>query len=121
MAFADFLNDRCDIYHLQTKDVDAGYGVTASACSDYPDEPDVSDVPCHFNRGGLIDSIIEASPRRLYSATSKLQLPLGTDVRANDKIVDSESGLEFVASVPRVVGRGHHIAVVVSRLETEEL
>ena len=44
----------------------------------------------------------------------KLTLPAGTDVRLNDKIVSSETGLEYTAGQPRNI-RGHHMTVKIYR------
>ena len=49
-----------------------------------------------------------------YLYTGKLQLPAGTDVRANDKIVNEENGLDFTAQVPQNI-RGHHMTVTIQR------
>lgn len=118
--YTDFLNDRCDIYHIRTEDASPGYGLPPQPCARYPDEPDEADVPCHFNRGEMWEGFIQSDPRRLYVGATKLQLPLETDVQPNDKIVDRATGLEFTASEPRVVGRNHHIAVKVNRIGPQE-
>lgn len=118
--YADFLTDRCDIYHLRTDGAEPGYGLPAQPGTAYPDEPDEADVPCHFNRGELWEGLYGSDPRRVYPGAAKLQLPLGTDVRVNDRIVDRANGLEYTASVPRIVGRNHHIAVKISRLPMQE-
>ena len=118
--YADFLNDRCDIYHLQEVDDSPGYGLQTTQRLVHSDAPDLTDVPCHFNRAGAWEGLIESVPLRTYPGATKVQFPLGTDVRTNDKIVDRETGIEYTASVPRVVGRNHHIAVRVNRLAMQE-
>lgn len=42
-----------------------------------------------------------------YLYTGKLQLPVRTDIRINDKIIESSTGLEYYAQVPRTV-RNHY-------------
>lgn len=118
--YMDFLTDRCDIYHLRSQDDRVGYGIPDQRLRGYPEKPDIEDAPCHFNRERLIAGAMDSSPRRLDTAMTKLQLPLGIDVRVNDRIVDKESGCAFTAGVPRTVGRGHHIAVEVWRTGTQE-
>ena len=48
MAFEDYLNDLCDIYHAQKGDESPGYGLTEQPSFSYPKEPDVLSVACHF-------------------------------------------------------------------------
>ena len=48
MAFEDYLNDLCDIYHAQKGDESPGYGLTEQPSFSYPKEPDELSVACHF-------------------------------------------------------------------------
>jgi len=48
----------------------------------------------------------------------KLTLPIGTDVRLNDKIVDCGTGLEYTAENPINV-RDHHLFVYIKKIGTE--
>ncbi|MCM1295971.1 MAG: YqbH/XkdH family protein [Muribaculaceae bacterium] len=118
--YADFLNDRCDIYHLTEKASRRGYGIDDGTTYEYPDVPDIENVKCHFNRQRVVAPIYSQSPYRTYQGATKLQLPLGTDVRLNDRIVDRVTGAIYTASVPYIVGRNHHIAVEISRMPLEE-
>ena len=52
-------------------------------------------------------------------AKKKLTLPIGTDVRLNDKIVDCDTGLEYTAEQPVNV-RGHHLFVYLKRKNGQE-
>lgn len=117
--YMDFLTDRCDIYHLRREQEHVGYGVPPDTAHTYPKEPDEADVPCHFNRGGLWAKMVQTEPGRMYPAATKLQLPLGIDVRLNDRIIDCSTGLVLTAGVPRVVGRNHHIAVEAQAIGAE--
>ena len=49
-----------------------------------------------------------------YLYVGKLQLPAGTDIRLNDKIVNEANDLEFTAQVPQDI-RGHHMTVAIQR------
>lgn len=118
--YMDFLTDKCDIYHMLSERDAVGYGLPDQQLRGYPDRPDLSDVPCHFNRDRVIEGATDTHPRRLYTARAKLQLPAGTDVRLNDRIVEKATGCEFTAGIPRLVGRGHHIAVEIWRAGTQE-
>ena len=96
LAIEDLFDHRCSIYHLQTTTTDPGFGLPGQTTHSYPDTPDLENVPCHFNVG------------------ASAQLPAGTDVRANDKIVNEENGLDFTAQVPQNI-RGHHMTVTIQR------
>ena len=48
MAFEDFLDHLCDIYHDREEQVTPGYGLPASPSFSYPEEPDISEQACHF-------------------------------------------------------------------------
>ena len=52
-------------------------------------------------------------------AKTKLTLPIGTDVRINDKIVDCATRLEYTAEQPVNV-RNHHIFVYIKRNTGQE-
>lgn len=118
--YNDFLNDRCNIYHLQLKSQSLGFGIEdESVKMEYSAEPDLADVPCHFNRHGLFEGLTETNASRVYHGVSKVQFPLGTDIRMNDRIEDIATGTTYTASVPWIVGRSHHIAVQVTRMAQE--
>lgn len=121
--FEDFLNDRCDIYHARETTETRGFGIPDGTAIVYGEEPDAADVPCHFNRanaGGLVSGVSDSPPFRQYMGEAKVQFPVTTDVRVNDRIVHRETGCSYTASVPYVVGRGHHIAVMAVRLPVQE-
>ena len=98
MAIEDFFDHRCSIYHTQQESTSPGYGLPGSPKFKYPKQPDLEEVPCHFG----------------VRSASKLTLPAGTDIRLNDKIVSSETGLEYTAGQPRNI-RGHHMTVKIYR------
>jgi hypothetical protein len=52
-----------------------------------------------------------------YIIVGKLQLPVGTDIRVNDKIVDKGNGLVYTAEIPKNV-RDHHMIVRIQRKGT---
>lgn len=89
-----------------------GYGIVEDSFS-YPAEPDETDIPCHFNVSdtGTLEQTEDANE---YTVVGKLNLPFGTDVRVNDKIVDLGSGIIYYAEIPRNI-REHHIIVQIQR------
>lgn len=112
MSFENLLDHKCAIYHMKKDGKNLGYGITGEAFS-YPAEPDVTDVLCHFNVSdtGTMEQTEDANE---YIVVGKLNLPYGTDVRVNDKIIDLGSGISYYAEVPRNI-RNHHIIVQIQR------
>lgn len=120
MAYEDFLDHTCDIYHVQRRDKSPGFGLPASPAFSYPEEPDEKDVPCHFHvKSGSTINISQLEPQNELDSSQKLGLPAGTDVRLNDKIVWKETGLEYTAGLPREI-RGHHTAVILRRVDRQK-
>lgn len=119
MGFNDFLNHRCDIYHIKSEEKSPGYNLPSSPKFSYPDEPDHSNVECKFGTKSGTATVTPHSPQTTYDARLKLALPWGTDIRVNDKVVDLDSGYEYTAEVPRKI-RSHHIVVYVTRRSHQE-
>ncbi len=119
MAFEDFLNHRCDIYHNREEQVTPGYGLPVSSSFCYPEKSDISEQACHFGVKSQNVTIIQTAPANLMNAKIKLTLPIGTDVRINDKIVDCATGMEYTAEQPINV-RDHHIFVYIKKTEGQK-
>lgn len=116
MAFEDLLDHKCAIYHLKEKKEgkDLGFGIKDTEFS-YDEVPDLTDIPCHFNvKNNGVGSIEQTEDANEYIVVGKLQLPIGTEVYVNDKIVDLGTGLVYTAEIPRNI-RDHHIMVQVQR------
>ena len=121
MALEDFFDHKCSLYHAAGTSESPGYGLPESPIYSYPDEPDEPDVACHFaqgSSGGTINTLVQNLPEHAYEDRIKLTLPIGTDVRVNDKVLDQRTGLFFIAEIPRNI-RNHHIYVWVKREGTE--
>lgn len=118
MSFDGLLNHKCDIYHMRKTGVSPGYDLPSSPVFSYPSEPDITVVPCHFSTKSGV-KVVQAEPQAKYEASIKLSLPIGTDIRLNDKIVDCDTGYEYTAEIPRNV-RAHHIAVTLHRTSRQE-
>ncbi len=112
MSFESLLNQKCVIYHMKKESKSLGYGITSDSFF-YSEEPDEADIPCHFNVSdtGTLGQTEDANE---YTVAGKLNLPYGTDVRVNDKIIDLGSGITYYAEIPRNI-RDHHIIVQVQR------
>jgi len=123
MAFAAFLNHTCDVYHILREDKSPGYGLPASRSFEYAEIPDLTGVRCHFcTKSGtrnIVQNAPQTAPNADYQASIKLVLPLGTDIRLNDKIIDSTTGYEYTAGIPIQIQQ-HHIFVMVRRTSPQE-
>lgn len=121
MAFDSLLGHTCDIYHMRKTDKSPGYGLPSSPSFSYEKKADLAAVPCHFSTktgsGGI--TVIQGEPQARLEAKIKLVLPLGTDVRLNDKIVDCDMGYAYTAEVPRKI-RNHHLTVMLHRTSAQE-
>ena len=78
MALADFLDHKCDIYHLiQSKD-SPGYGLPDSPVFIYNNKPDEKEIPCHFGIESLDAETEQKQPQNILREKIKLTLPAGT-------------------------------------------
>lgn len=117
--FDDFLNHRCNIYHLVDDPVNVGYGIrTADTRTD--GEEVLEDIPCHFSvRQNDQLKVVQNEPYSSIDGDIKLTLPIGTDIRLNDTVEDCETLLRYRAGIPRKIHGNHHIIVTIRREEGE--
>lgn len=114
MAIEDFFDHKCSIYHATKEEKSPGYGLKASPVYSYNSVPDIETVPCHFYVKNSSINIIQHEPENRYEDHVKLALPIGTDIRINDMVVNKDTGMKYQAEIPRNI-RGHHIAVYLNR------
>lgn len=119
MAFENFLDHTCDIYHAIKSEKSPGFGLPGAPSFTYGDTPDIAALSCHFHVSGFSPTFTEMEPNTNMTVTEKLSLPAGTDVRLNDKIVDLKTGVEYTAGVPRNI-RDHHMVVQLHRREVQK-
>ena len=119
MSIENFFDHLCNIYHVTSEDKSPGYGLKASPTFWYPKEPDEENVSCHFAVKSFSSTTVQTQPANNLDARIKLTLPIGTDIRRNDKIVELTTGLEFTAEQPRNV-RNHHLFVFIKRISEQE-
>lgn len=119
MSFDSFLNHLCDIYHITEEKASPGYKLPSSPSFSYTSEPDISNQPCHFGVKSQNVTVTQTAPANLMDAKIKLTLPIGTDVRLNDKIIDCTTRLEYTAEQPVNI-RNHHIFVYIKRTEGQK-
>lgn len=118
MSLESLLNHKCDIYHVREGERSPGYGLPASPSFSYPEEPDITEQECHFGVRSASITVTQTAPANVMDAKIKLTLPIGTDVRLNDKIVDCTTGLEYTAEQPINV-RGHHLFAYIKKIGEE--
>lgn len=119
MSLEALLNHTCDIYHLREEGKSPGYNLLESPSFSYPEEPDVSGQTCHFGVRSQSVTVTQTAPANIMDAKIKLTLPIGADIRLNDKIVDCSTGLEYTAEQPVNV-RGHHMFAYIKRIEEQK-
>lgn len=119
MAFKDFLNHTCDIYHLRKMGFSPNPALKSQEIYGYDDTPDIENQACHFGVKNMSLSVNQKEPFNLLEGKIKLTFPIGTDVRVNDKIVERTTGLEFTAETPRNV-QNHHIFTYIERKEIQK-
>ena len=119
MALEDFFDHTCTLFHVEKNDRSLGYGISDENHFSYPDaaEEKDTDIPCHFSVKAGTYQTVQGEPQNAYSARLKLVLPIGTDIRVNDKVISGVTGYEYVAEIPRNI-RNHHITVYVNRSGT---
>jgi len=101
------------------QDKSPGYNLPPSPSFSYPETPDIVAAPCHFGvKHGKL-TVAQSEPQANLEADVKLVLPIETDVRINDKIVDGDTGYEYTAGLPRKI-RDHHIFVLLHRTGQQE-
>lgn len=118
MSLENLLNHTCDIYHIKEGEKSPGYGLPSSPSFSYLEEPDISGQSCHFGVRSASITVTQTAPANLMDAKIKLTLPIGTDVRLNDKIVDCATGMEYTAEQPINV-RDHHLFVYIKKIDKE--
>ena len=117
MSYSDFLDHTCDIYHMaQGQNKPLGFGLIGEPSFDYPNNPDILNVACHFNSPS--PSMNQNDPKNDLLIRTKLNLPLDTDLRLLDKVIWKEEGLEYTVISPKrsvisqATGEGHDYVYV---------
>ena len=72
--FEDFMNHRCNIYHLEDGTVDVGYGIKERTVKKTGSTAAIIEQPCHFHtKVGDTVRIVQNEPSALL--TEKLSYP----------------------------------------------
>ncbi|MDO4301646.1 MAG: DUF3599 family protein [Clostridia bacterium] len=118
MALSDFFNHTCNIHHIQTKEVDKGYDIKDKEYF-YDKTPDIENIPCHFYIKTL-EQLVHNEPQPTVTGRMKLALPIDTDIRSNDRVVNNITGLCYIAEVVHNI-RNHHIMVYLFREDEAQI
>ena len=118
MGFDELLDHTCNIYHIKNADASPGYALPSSPEFSYPDVPDIAGLQCHFALRGTL-RVTQRQPYAVLDGRVKLNLPWGTDVRINDKVVHLETGREYIVEEPIPI-RNHHIVAMLRRTGEQE-
>lgn len=110
MTLEHLLDHKCDIYHPERQEESPGYGLPGQQILRYRQEPDEKDTICHFSIHDSTLKLVQQQPQQYLEGRIKLTLPADTDIRLHDKVISKESGMKYIAEVPRVI-RNHHISV----------
>lgn len=114
--FEDFMDHRCNIYHLVDAAEDCGYGIRSVETRIMESTASEQDVPCHFHvRDNNTIRIVQNEPFSSVCGEVKLSLPTGTDIRENDIVESIKTGLKYRAGIPKTIHNGHHIVVALYR------
>jgi len=113
------LAHKCDVYHTQKEEKTPGYNLPGSPSFSYPKNPDIKEVTCHFGVRGGTRNVKQLEPQAVFESRIKLAYPLGVDIRLNDKIVNLQNGVEYIAEVPVQI-RNHHMFVMLRRTSQQE-
>lgn len=115
MSFNALLDDLCDIYQLQTKEVTGAYGTKPTTKKYYEGTPTFINVPCHFNKTDILN-MHQSDPQNDYLYERKLNLPVDTNISAMDKVVNKMDGTVYFSGIPDNI-RNHHITVGLRKAE----
>lgn len=118
MALSDFFDHTCNIHHIQTNSTNLGYNIEDKEYY-YSDTADIENIPCHFYVKTL-EQFIHSEPQPMVTGRMKLALPIDTDIRTNDKVVNNVTGLSYIAEVVHNI-RGHHIMVYLFRGDESQI
>lgn len=110
MSYKKLLTDRCDIYHLIESTTSPGYGLPGEAVYSYPEEPDLTNVPCYFTEKN--QSVTQGEPGVEIVQSYLVHFAINTDIRLNDKVIFN--GQQYKAQIPKPIKK-HHIEVTVVR------
>lgn len=121
MSIERLFDHKCDIYHIDEDEKSPGYGLPSSPDFEYPSETHQNGVECHFTvRVGNNTSMTQNEPQNEFAARIKLNLPVGTDIRLHDKVVDCDTELAYTVVTPPRNIRGNHIIVYVERTREQK-
>lgn len=121
MSIADFFDHTCDIYHQDGNEQGTAYsGLDTQKVKKYQTTPEIADIDCHFSLKDENTNMAQGKPQRTADIFDTLALPVGTDVRTNDKIHDKTHNVYYTVAKPPKNIRGNHIKAKLWMLEPQQ-
>lgn len=122
MGINSFFNHKCEIYHeIKTPDSTAYSTLDSqSTTNNYPETPDITDLRCHFSTNDEGVRTTQGDPQRNVDWNDTLALPIGTDIRYSDKVVDLTQDITYTVEKPIRKIRNNHIKVRLITLEVQQ-
>lgn len=116
MAFDDFLDGKCNIYHVEDASPKPAYGIAVKSVKSLAKmegkAASITEVPCHFHIKPYSSlNIVQNEPHSSVEGTIKLTLPYSIDIRENDIVEDCSNGRRYRAGIPRTIHNMHHKTV----------
>lgn len=116
MSFKKLLTDRCDIYHLESREsTKSNYGVPIEDMQKeyyYPEVADHENVRSYFTENN--QTVIQSDPNKVITEIYDVRFLKSANIQFGDKIIWKD--VVYTARRPRLI-RNHHIEVVVYRSE----
>lgn len=114
----DFFRHKCDIYPGTIGKSPGAYGLpSVNEIFTYPDVPALLDISCLFSYDETV--VIENEPKNTFQGANEIALPVGTNIKRGDKVVDKRNGLAYTAGYPDDI-RGKYIHVPLRRGSRQE-
>lgn len=106
MSVENLMNHTCSITHMTLNTSLGGYGLPSTSEINYGDTPDIGYQICHFKSGSITPA--DKGPGKIYNSPPHMDMPVGVDIRFNDKIQNLETQLVYYANPP-IALRGNRI------------
>lgn len=107
MSYENLLTDKCNIYRLQTKQSEGGYGVpTQDTEYYYNDVPDAENVKCYFAKADPF--VLYNQPGIKVEETVLIHFLPSASIKLGDIV--EKGGIRYLLQIPKDF-RGHHVEV----------
>ena len=120
MGIGLFFRHTCNVFSSISTPIPPSYGLKISDTSiSYNDSPEMNNCPCFFGSSNTAPKITFSEPINTYDGHDEVSLPVGTNIKKGDKIVDLRNNIEYTAGFPEDI-RGKYISVPLYRKAEQE-